>query len=149
MGTLHPTSSGTSVIYKNRDLQTRRSSKSWHRDESEKCFGEGAQIQGTCSDILFHFPSRPTVTSHFVFVVCWEIFGGAWCTGWAISGKKLSLWVSTRCPLSFGPIFDFYHSVLLNWTLWEQLKCYSLKFWSIFIWNSMNIRTCAVVTLYN
>lgn len=82
MGTWHPTLSGTSVIYKNRDLQTRRSSKSWHRDESEKCFGEGAQSQGTCSDILFHFPSRPTVTSHLVFVVCREIFGGAWCTGW-------------------------------------------------------------------
>lgn len=91
VGTWHPTSSGTSVIYKNRDLQRRRNSKSWHRDESEKCFGEGAQSQGTCSDILFHFPSRPTVTSHLLFVVCRHIFGGAWCTGWAIDGKKLSL----------------------------------------------------------
>lgn len=90
VGTWHPTLSGTSVIYKNRDLQMRRSSKSWHRDESEKCFGEGAQSQGTCSDILFHFPSRPTVTSHLVFVVRREIFGGAWCAGWAIYGKKLS-----------------------------------------------------------
>lgn len=128
VGTWHPTSSGTSVIYKNRDLQRRRRSKSWHRDESEKCLAEGgAQSQGTCSDILFHFPSRPTVTSHLVFVVCRRILGGAWCTGWAVHGKTLSLSVSTRCPLSLGPFLHFYHHVLLNWIMWEQISFYCLN----------------------
>lgn len=54
------------------------SSKNLHRDESEKCLGEHAQSQGTCSNISFLCPSRPTVTSYLVFVVCREIFGGTW-----------------------------------------------------------------------
>lgn len=107
VGKWHPTLSGTSVIYKNRDLQRRRGSSSWHRDESEKCFGEGAQSQGTCSDILFHFPSRLTVTSHLVVVVCRQIFGGRGALAEQLMEKSCRCRFPHAVLLSFGSSFTF------------------------------------------
>lgn len=47
----------------------------------------------------------------------------------------------------FWPFLHFYHCVLLNWIMWEQISFYCFNLYSIFVLKSVNIRHLAVVAL--